>query len=299
MNLLEIHAPNNTFIWIDVTNPTMDDLNDINKRFNLNNHNLLDSLEPDHLPKFEENEESNFVILRKVLPEVQKAHSVQTLTTKIAVFYNDKLIVTIHRLPHPELESIADQFVKTGKIASTYFLLLKIISRVQSTYNQFSSDLNKQIDDLETRLFLKKHGMASIDTLYMLKRKTGITRKLLLLTGDVITQLHHRSKKSNEMQDIRDNHAKLVLFFDQLNEDAQTLLSTYMSHNAQKTNEVMKVLTLFSAYFLPLTFIVGVYGMNFKFMPELDWHYGYPAVIVLMVVVFIGIYAWFKRKKWL
>lgn len=277
----------------------MEDLSEISKRFHLNNHNLLDSLEPDHLPKFEENDDFNFIILRKVLHDTQKAHSVQTLTTKIAIFYNDKTVLTIHRLPQPDLQYISEQFIATGKINSTYFLLLKIISRVQATYNQFSSDLNKQVDDIETRLFLKKQGVASIDTLYMLKRRTGITKKLLLLTGDVITSLHHKNKKSNEMQDIRDNHAKLVLFFDQLNEDTQNLLSTYMSHNAQKTNEVMKVLTLFSAYFLPLTFIVGVYGMNFKFMPELDWRYGYPGVIVLMVVVFVGIYAWFKRKKWL
>ena len=109
----------------------------------------------------------------------------------------------------------------------------------------------------------------------------------------------HRHKKSNEIQDIRDNHKKLILFYDQLNEDAQNLLSTYMSYNGQKTNEVMKVLTLFSAYFLPLTFIVGVYGMNFKYMPELSWEYGYPITIGLMLLVFIFIYLWFRKRKWL
>jgi magnesium transporter len=61
----------------------------------------------------------------------------------------------------------------------------------------------------------------------------------------------------------------------------------------------MKILTIFSAYFLPLTFIVGVYGMNFDFMPELGWKYGYPMVIGFMVLVFLLIYIWFRRKKWL
>jgi magnesium transporter len=61
----------------------------------------------------------------------------------------------------------------------------------------------------------------------------------------------------------------------------------------------MKILTIFSAYFLPLTFIVGVYGMNFDFMPELGWKYGYPMVIGFMVLVFLLIYFWFRRKKWL
>jgi magnesium transporter len=72
-----------------------------------------------------------------------------------------------------------------------------------------------------------------------------------------------------------------------------------MSYSAQKTNEVMKVLTIFSAYFLPLTFIVGVYGMNFELMPELRWKFGYPAVLLFMFIVFLVIYLWFRRRKWL
>jgi magnesium transporter len=72
-----------------------------------------------------------------------------------------------------------------------------------------------------------------------------------------------------------------------------------MSYSAQKTNDVMKVLTIFSAYFLPLTFIVGVYGMNFEWMPEIRWKYGYPVIILLMLVVFMVIYLWFRRRKWL
>jgi magnesium transporter len=68
---------------------------------------------------------------------------------------------------------------------------------------------------------------------------------------------------------------------------------------SQKTNEVMRILTVFSAFFLPLTFIVGVYGMNFQWMPELQVQYGYPAVMVFMALVTLLIFQWFKRKNWL
>ena len=141
--------------------------------------------------------------------------------------------------------------------------------------------------------------MGSIETLYMLKRRTSLCRKLLLLTGEVVSAVQHRQKKSYELQDIRDTQTKLQLFFDQLNEDSQNLISTYMSYSAQKTNEVMKVLTLFSAYFLPLTFIVGIYGMNFDNMPELRYRYGYPIIMGLMLLIFLLIFFWFKRRKWL
>jgi magnesium transporter len=115
----------------------------------------------------------------------------------------------------------------------------------------------------------------------------------------VVSAVQHRQKKSSEIQDIRDSQIKLQLFYEQLTEDALNLVSMYMSLSANKSNEVMKVLTIFSAYFLPLTFIVGVYGMNFEFMPELEWKYGYPMIIGFMLLVFILIYSWFRRKKWL
>jgi len=218
---------------------------------------------------------------------------------KIAIFYNEKTIVTIHRLPHPDVESIAEQFISNGKINAVHQLLLKIISRVQHSYSAYSNLLNTQIDESETGLFIRKTSVGSIETLYMLKRRTSLCRKLLLLTGEVVSAVQHRQKKSYELQDIRDTQTKLQLFFDQLNEDSQNLISTYMSYSAQKTNEVMKVLTLFSAYFLPLTFIVGIYGMNFDNMPELRYRYGYPIIMVLMLFIFLLIFFWFKRRKWL
>jgi magnesium transporter len=170
---------------------------------------------------------------------------------------------------------------------------------VQGSYAEFSNMLNAQIDDYEARMFIRKTAAESMENLYLLKRKAGLCRRLLLLTSEVVNALQHRQKKSNDLQDIRDTQAKLQLFYDLLSEDAQNLVSTYMSYSAQKTNEVMKVLTIFSAYFLPLTFIVGIYGMNFRYMPELESVYGYPAVILGMIIIFVLIYAWFRRRKWL
>jgi magnesium transporter len=72
-----------------------------------------------------------------------------------------------------------------------------------------------------------------------------------------------------------------------------------MSFAAQKTNDVMKVLTIFSVFFMPLTFIVGIYGMNFEFMPELKQKWGYPIVLIVMAIVTGVIYQWFRKKKWL
>ena len=299
MQLTEVKPANNSFTWLDITAPSMEDLIEISKRYNLSNHHIDDCLEPDHLPKFEEGDDFNFIILRRVVSKDAEGNTVQDLTTKIAIFYNEKTIVTIHRLPHADIQEVCEQLMKTGKITSVNQLLLKVIAKVQQRYTEFSAHLNGQIEAFETGLFIRKTALASIESLYMLKRRTGLCRKLLLLTGEVVSAVRHRQKKSNEMQDIGDNQVKLQLFYDQLSEDSQNLVSTYMSYSAQKTNEVMKVLTLFSAYFLPLTFIVGIYGMNFDIMPELRYQYGYPIIMGLMLLIFLLIFFWFKRRKWL
>ena len=299
MQLTEVKPANNAFTWLDITAPSMEDLIEISKRYNLSNHHIDDCLEPDHLPKFEEGDDFNFIILRRVVSKDAEGNTVQDLTTKIAIFYNEKTIVTIHRLPHADIQEVCEQLMKTGKITSVNQLLLKVIAKVQQRYTEFSAHLNGQIEAFETGLFIRKTALASIESLYMLKRRTGLCRKLLLLTGEVVSAVRHRQKKSNELQDIGDNQVKLQLFYDQLSEDSQNLVSTYMSYSAQKTNEVMKVLTLFSAYFLPLTFIVGIYGMNFDIMPELRYQYGYPIIMGLMLLIFLLIFFWFKRRKWL
>ena len=299
MILTELISPNKEFTWIDITNPTLEDLTAVGEKYALNHHNLHDCLEPDHLPKFEEGDPFNFIILRKVLDEKEKGATIHMLTTKIAIFFDGDTIVTIHRVPHPDIFPLCKQLIDAGKIISIPGFLLKIVARVQQSFSRFANELNTQIDETETRLFIRKKSAGSIENLYLLKRRAGLCKKLLLLTGEVVSAVQHRQKKSSEMQDIRDSQIKLQLLYDQMTEDALNLVSMYMSISANKTNEVMKILTVFSAYFLPLTFIVGVYGMNFDFMPELGWKYGYPMVIGFMVLVFLLINFWFRRKKWL
>jgi len=89
----------------------------------------------------------------------------------------------------------------------------------------------------------------------------------------------------------------LITYNDESVENSTQLMSTYLSISDQKNNEVVRLLTIFSAFFLPLTFIVGLYGMNFQFMPEIKWRLGYYYSIILMVIVVIVIYFWFRRKR--
>lgn len=138
-----------------------------------------------------------------------------------------------------------------------------------------------------------------MEELYFLKRQSNIGKKLLLLTREVINGIRSHHKANVDLRDAMDLHVKLELFYDQLSEDVNNLLTIYLSVSSQKTNEVMKVLTGFSVFFLPLTFIVGVYGMNFDFMPELHYKNAYPIVWIVMISVVILVGIWFRKRKWL
>ena len=86
---------------------------------------------------------------------------------------------------------------------------------------------------------------------------------------------------------------------DEIHDNVSNLLTVQLNLASHRTNEVMRILTVFSAFFLPLTFLVGVYGMNFEFMPELSRRWAYPAVWGVMVIITLGIYIWFRRRGWL
>ena len=92
-------------------------------------------------------------------------------------------------------------------------------------------------------------------------------------------------------------YADSQINYEEVLENANSLLNTYHSVSSQKSNDVMKLLTIFSAFFLPLTFVAGIYGMNFENMPELRWQFGYFMILGIMTIIAIIIYFWFKRKK--
>lgn len=102
---------------------------------------------------------------------------------------------------------------------------------------------------------------------------------------------------NSNVQDLKDTIVDLILRTEEVIDDSMLLLNTYMSITAKKSNDVMKLLTVFSAFFLPLTFIAGIYGMNFDIMPELRWKYGYFIILMVMLFIAIIIFMWFKRKK--
>ncbi len=280
------------FIWIDIANPEEEQLDGIAERFQLDYFQIKDSLEKGHLPKLENQDNYKFLILRAFTAKKNtRATNINELSNKIAFFYNGVKIISIHRAKFSFLDTDGANFDSVEEI------LLFFIHKMVETFVKPSLVLAEKNNVIEKSIFLKNQKQVSLEELYYQKSQTRISKKLLQITQNVVQQIEVSEQSKTALQDIKDRLLSLVLAYDEILEDSNNLLNTYMSVNAQKTNDVMKLLTVFSAFFLPLSFIAGVYGMNFEYMPELKMRLGYFWILVLMSSVSIVIYTWFRRKK--
>ncbi len=186
-----------------------------------------------------------------------------------------------------------------GHCTSPVQVVTKIIWQALETFDDPAERLSEQVDFYENQIIVRRTNNDQVEALYFIKRQASVSNKVLLLMLEPINHVRAEPNDEAELQDLRDQHLKIQTLYNQVLEDVNNLMNLYVSFSAQKTNDVVKILTIFSVFFMPLTFIVGIYGMNFKHMPELNMRWGYPAVLISMVVVTGIIYQWFKRKKWL
>ncbi len=280
------------FKWIDIENPTLPELKEIQNRLSIDSNYLEDALESGHLPKIEKGIHSTFIILRAFTAgENEKVIEVGQISNKIAFFiYKDELI-TIHRAPFAFLDNITNEFDSLDN------LVLAVFNEILLTYQNPIQNQSEKMDLIEQQIFLKRGNNLSIENLYFEKSKARLTKKILLIIQHIINEIKINDNLNSNVQDLKDTIVDLILRTEEVIDDSMLLLNTYMSITAKKSNDVMKLLTVFSAFFLPLTFIAGIYGMNFDNMPELRWKYGYFITLTVMLIIAIIIFLWFKRKK--
>jgi len=288
-----------SYEWIDITDPQAGELWQIARQYGLHEESVADCLQPGHLPKYEHLKNYTFIILRVYMETGKDADTVQALTNKIAIFTNDEFIITIHRNPIPSLTQLSSYLLSEDECKLPQHVLIEILKAGLHTYDEPGKELTSLMEYYETQVFLTARKVSLLKGLYLIKRKLDVIRRLLLLTHDVVDKIDPPGSTNAYTRDVRDLYVKQRSLYESLSENANQLLNIYFNISAQRTNETMRVLTIFSVFFMPLTFIVGIYGMNFQHMPELTWKYGYPMTLGAMGLIIIVIYTWFRRKKWL
>ena len=286
--------------WIDLEAPTPEDMKFLHERYEINNLLLEDTLDPNHLPKFEEEGNVKFFLMRESTElERKNLNSISDISTKIGIFLLENTIITVHRM---KAKSITDTKKKLSEIkdeVSAQKIALMITLLIMKSFDDEAISLFETMDNIENEIFLKNTNHTNqIRRLYKLKRKSGLNSRVLIISSDAIDKFKLLGLEDSEVIDLKDKHKDVVADFDHLNTQITNLISMFLALSDQKANQVMKVLAIYSVYFLPITFIAGLYGMNFDYMPELKHKYGYFITLGVMLLIVICTFIYARRKQW-
>jgi len=184
------------------------------------------------------------------------------------------------------------------------YLAYSLLDALVDGYFVILEKLGERIDNLEEELIASPRREI-MEQLYQLKRELLFLHKAVWPLREVLAALERRESPiihettAPYLRDVYDHVVQVIDSVEIYRDMLSTMLDLYLSSVSFRLNEVMKVLTIIATIFMPLTFIAGVYGMNFKYLPELEWRYGYFAALTLMAAIAVGMLFYFKRKKWL
>ena len=304
-DLPELLQDESAVIWVDMESPTEADEQVLLDVFDFHPLTVEDCRENRHYPKVEEFDGYLYFIVHGVRADTSPE---RFNTIELDGFLGANYVITYH---HDYFRSIANvkQLLRTTPVAcqrGASFLLHQILDQVVDYYSPVLDDFDDRIDRVEQDIFmLKQPNNKILSEIMELKRSVLRLRRISVKQMDILLRMSRGEFPliSEEMRPFyRDVYDHLVRVVD-LSESYRDLISgsmeAYLSVVSNRLNEIMKVLTIFSAIMLPLTFIAGVYGMNFDNMPELHSKYGYYATWVIMIVVAVAMLFFFKRREWI
>jgi magnesium transporter len=255
-------------------------------------------------PKVEDYGEYLYMVIHGVVcsgTDVERAGTVE-----LDLVLSQHWLLTHHRGQLRAPAEVAEEFARNGKVMERgpAFIAHAVIDRMVDLYLPLTEAFDEQIDALETDV-VERTSTDIVPRIFRLKRALQRVRRTAMHQREVLQRLSRGEFEQIPeralpfFRDIHDHFVRVVDLAEGNRELLSAALDAYLSQTSNRMNEVMKTLALVSTIMLPLTFIAGVYGMNFDHMPELHWRYGYAFALGLMAVVGSGMALWFRHKKWL
>lgn len=294
--------------WLDVVGVhDVDALRDAGRALQLHPLTVEDLAHVDQRPKAEPYDGYLLVVARgwSVGPAVADA-APALRDEQVAIVLRGDLVVTFRERPNEAIDALRQRWgrgrgrVREGGAAYLTYALLDLLIDQGFAATEALSDalaaLEERVPDSpDPRLLAQLTDLHR--ELAHLRRVAAATRALMAtLRREPPAEL---DALQAELRDVDDHAHQVLEAVDTLREVAAALHQTYAATVAERTNEIVRILTVFTAAFMPITFVAGVYGMNFARMPEIHWRWGYPFVLGLMLAITLGTLAWFRRRRWL
>jgi magnesium transporter len=274
----------------------------IGKLFKIHPLTLEDIMNTDQRPKYEDYDEYDVVMLKMLYLE-QKLKSEQ-----LTIILLENVVLTFQEVQGKDAFDPVRTRIRTGKgrvrkVGADY-LAYSLIDSIVDSYFNILDTVGTTVDKLDEEL-RSKPVQATLHKLYDLNRELIFLRKAVWPLRELVANIERaESKLITEatyiyFRDVHDHSIRVMETSDVFRDIVSGMMDIYHSTVSNKLNEVMKVLTSISTIFIPVTFIAGVYGMNFKYMPELEWKWGYPVVMGIMGVIIVSLFIYFRRKRWI
>jgi magnesium transporter len=277
---------------------------DIGKMFKLHPLLLEDIVHTDQRPKLEDFGDYLFFVLKMITYDKEDNN---LMVEQISLILGSNFVISFQEnegdVFDPVRERIRNAKGRIRKMGSDY-LAYTLIDAIVDNYFIILEQIGEKIEELQEEV-LSQPSPDTLQTIQETKREMIFLRKSVWPLREAISALQRGESsliKENVglyLRDVYDHTIQVIDSIETFRDMISGTLDVYLSSISNKMNEVMKVLTIIATIFIPLTFIAGIYGMNFKYMPELEWHWAYPVIWVIIIVLGVLMLFGFRRKKWL
>lgn len=290
------------FVWVALKDPEPTELARLQEEFGLHELAVEDASHGHQRPKIEEYGSSIFVILHMIEAEGQ-----DLLTGEVAIFAGPQYIVSVRRNTVQGFAEVRRRCEDEPELLQhgPAYVLYALMDTVVDRYFPLIDTLTREIEDIEERIFSSQSTRAQIEALYMFKQRLMVLDHAITPLLEVTSKLHGGrvppicAGLHDYFRDVYDHLQRLKRATDNLRDMVSTALSVNLSLITLQENEVTKRLAAYAALVAVPTMIAGVYGMNFRHMPELDAAYGYPLTVGVMIAIDLYLVYRFRKAKWL
>ncbi len=272
------------------------------KKYGIHDLVIQDILDVNQRPKFQEFENFSFLTIKSIVPQ-----SEEIATEQISFVYGSNFLISFQEQKADHFDHIRDRLrenIGLLRERGSDFLLYSLLEAILDNYFKVTDQIDKEVEEFSFAGVEKNVPTTVLEIIENQKKMVHLIKKSIVPIRDFALAIEQDKKRY-----IQERHLKY--FFEikdmclNLLDSCEFILNTlgsnsnlFFSMQGHRMNEVMKTLTVVSTIFIPLTFIVGVYGMNFHYMPELNWKYAYLGIWIIMTLVLIAMVIYFKKKKW-
>lgn len=301
---IPVHRWKRGVSWIDVEglhDPAV--IEAIGKRFDLHPLTLEDVVNTGGRSKVEDC--GSYVLVVVKLPHFdEQCNCVKS--EQISFVFGEKFVISFQECALDIFDAVRERIRvgkgRTRKMGADY-LVYALLDEIVDNYFLVVERIGEDVEELELEL-ARGASPGTLKRIHKLRSEMLVLKKSVWPLREVASELARGEtpliKETTEifLRDVHDHAIQIMDSVETLRDMAAGMMDIYISAMSYRTNEVMKVLTVIATIFMPLTFLAGVYGMNFEYMPELKWHWGYPAVLGVMLTIGVGMARFFRKKRW-